>query len=334
MLRQAGPVLHPVVGHGVSARRGVNKPQITGPGLAGPGFYDATGACSKQNPPVTTAAVSGATVNGWQTGPAPKLSFTASDDGLGAGSTVYSIDGGPSQTYSAPVALADGIHTIVFHSTDSPGQPGGRPDADRQGRHHRPGHDRDGRPGAGQRPGPERHDDHAVGHGRAQQRGLDRVPDRRQRVPPVHRAVPGHRRRPARRAVPLDRLARQRRGDEDAERDRRPGGQQLADAARCRRRCRWRWATRRRSTPFKAGVGADYLASTTATVLSTAGDAALSVSDPSSTATGRLVNGTFALASPLQAPPRKGRGVRAAEHDGGKPADDPHLQRARSAMTW
>jgi hypothetical protein len=35
--------------------------------------------------------------------------------------------------------------------------------------------------------------------------------------------------------------------------------------------------------------------------LSSAGDAALSVSDPSSTATGRLVNGTFALATPVQA---------------------------------
>ena len=37
-----------------------------------------------------------------------------------------------------------------------------------------------------------------------------------------------------------------------------------------------------------------------ATVTSTGEDAALSVIDPSSTATGRLVNGTHALASPLQ----------------------------------
>jgi len=34
-------------------------------------------------------------------------------------------------------------------------------------------------------------------------------------------------------------------------------------------------------------------------VISTAGDAALTVTDPSSFATGRLVNGTFALAQPL-----------------------------------
>ncbi|WP_084285333.1 fibronectin type III domain-containing protein [Solirubrobacter soli] len=52
--------------------------------------------------------------------------------------------------------------------------------------------------------------------------------------------------------------------------------------------------------PFTPGIAKDYTASTTATVISTAGDAALTASDPSSTATGKLVNGTFALATPLQ----------------------------------
>jgi hypothetical protein len=51
---------------------------------------------------------------------------------------------------------------------------------------------------------------------------------------------------------------------------------------------------------FTPGVDKSYDASTTANVISTAGDAALSVTDPSSTATGRLVNGSFALAEPLQ----------------------------------
>ena len=46
---------------------------------------------------------------------------------------------------------------------------------------------------------------------------------------------------------------------------------------------------------FAAGVEHDYSASTTADVVSTAGDAALSVSDP-----GHLANGTFELPSPLQ----------------------------------
>ena len=36
-------------------------------------------------------------------------------------------------------------------------------------------------------------------------------------------------------------------------------------------------------------------------MISTAGDATLSVADPSSTNTGQLVNGAFALAQPLQA---------------------------------
>jgi hypothetical protein len=52
---------------------------------------------------------------------------------------------------------------------------------------------------------------------------------------------------------------------------------------------------------FTPGVALDYFASTTANVISTAGDAALSVADPSSTATGHLVNGSFSLPQPLQA---------------------------------
>jgi hypothetical protein len=52
--------------------------------------------------------------------------------------------------------------------------------------------------------------------------------------------------------------------------------------------------------PFVPGVGATYNASTTANVISTAGDALLSVTDPSANATGRLVNGAFALPQPLQ----------------------------------
>jgi hypothetical protein len=45
---------------------------------------------------------------------------------------------------------------------------------------------------------------------------------------------------------------------------------------------------------FTPGAAKDYSASTTATVISSAGDAALTVSDP-----GHLMNGTFALPSPL-----------------------------------
>ena len=52
---------------------------------------------------------------------------------------------------------------------------------------------------------------------------------------------------------------------------------------------------------FIPGVTTDYSASTAATVVSTAGDAALSVSDPSATHTGHLVNGAFFLPQKLQA---------------------------------
>jgi hypothetical protein len=50
---------------------------------------------------------------------------------------------------------------------------------------------------------------------------------------------------------------------------------------------------------FTPGVTRTYTASTSATVISTAGDAALTVSDASSVATGHLVNGTFSLPQPL-----------------------------------
>jgi hypothetical protein len=53
--------------------------------------------------------------------------------------------------------------------------------------------------------------------------------------------------------------------------------------------------------PFTPGVARDYTASTTADVLSTAGDATLSVSDAGGVSPGHLVNGTFSLAQPLQA---------------------------------
>lgn|GEM_PF-798496 len=51
---------------------------------------------------------------------------------------------------------------------------------------------------------------------------------------------------------------------------------------------------------FTPGVSRPYEATTTATVTSTAGDALLSVTDPSQSATGRLVNGSFTLSERLQ----------------------------------
>jgi hypothetical protein len=51
---------------------------------------------------------------------------------------------------------------------------------------------------------------------------------------------------------------------------------------------------------FTPGVAKDYTATTTATVISTAGDATLTVSDPSTNHPGYLVNGAFTLPQPIQ----------------------------------
>ncbi len=51
---------------------------------------------------------------------------------------------------------------------------------------------------------------------------------------------------------------------------------------------------------FQPGVAKDYTATAAANVVSSAGDATLTVADPSATATGHLVNGTFALPDPLR----------------------------------
>jgi len=50
---------------------------------------------------------------------------------------------------------------------------------------------------------------------------------------------------------------------------------------------------------FTPGLARDYTATLAANVISTAGDATLSVADPSPTATGHLVNGAFSLPQPL-----------------------------------
>ena len=52
---------------------------------------------------------------------------------------------------------------------------------------------------------------------------------------------------------------------------------------------------------FTPGVAKTYTATSTANVISTAGDALLSVSDPNTASAGRLVNGAFALAAPVRA---------------------------------
>jgi hypothetical protein len=52
--------------------------------------------------------------------------------------------------------------------------------------------------------------------------------------------------------------------------------------------------------PFIPGIANDYTTTVALNLLSTAGDATLSVADSSATNTGHLVNGTYALAAPIQ----------------------------------
>ena len=79
---------------------------------------------------------------------------------------------------------------------------------------------------------------------------------------------------------------------------------------------------------FTPGVTKTYTASTTANVISTAGDALLSVADPSSTATGHLVNGTFSLPQPLQARARDAANQSTAFNNVGSSASPLNL------LTW
>ena len=76
---------------------------------------------------------------------------------------------------------------------------------------------------------------------------------------------------------------------------------------------------------FTPGVARDYAATTTANVISSAGDAALSVADPSATAPGRLVNGGVRadLAAEGQGEQRGGAGsaFARAQRRAGDPAD-------------
>jgi hypothetical protein len=80
--------------------------------------------------------------------------------------------------------------------------------------------------------------------------------------------------------------------------------------------------------PFQPGVAKDYFATTAATVTSTAGDALLSVADPSSTATGHLVNGAFSLPQPLQGRARNSANTGTAYNTVGSAASPLNL------LTW
>jgi LVIVD repeat len=76
---------------------------------------------------------------------------------------------------------------------------------------------------------------------------------------------------------------------------------------------------------FTPGIQKTYTAETTGTVTSTAGDATLSVADPSSQNTGHLVNGTFFLPQPLQARARNAANTGTAYNNVGSSASPLNL---------
>jgi hypothetical protein len=76
---------------------------------------------------------------------------------------------------------------------------------------------------------------------------------------------------------------------------------------------------------FTPGITKTYESATTANVISTAGDATLSVADPSSTATGHLVNGAFSLPQPLQARARNAADTGTAYNNVGSSASPLNL---------
>jgi hypothetical protein len=71
--------------------------------------------------PSTAASVSGGRTNGWYSA---DVDFTldASDNLSGVADTLYSIDGGPAQSYSAKVTIGtNGTHTVTYWSKDKAG---------------------------------------------------------------------------------------------------------------------------------------------------------------------------------------------------------------------
>jgi Big-like domain-containing protein len=72
--------------------------------------------------------------------------------------------------------------------------------------------------------------------------------------------------------------------------------------------------------PFIPGTAKDYTATMAAKVLSTAGDATLTVADPGTVAPGHLVNGSYVLAQALKATAASANGVSSPLADIGTPA--------------
>jgi FOG: WD40-like repeat len=71
--------------------------------------------------PSTAASINGASSNGWYQNPA-QVSLNASDSSSGVASSYYTVDGGATQTYSAPFSVSGGgSHAVNYWSVDAVG---------------------------------------------------------------------------------------------------------------------------------------------------------------------------------------------------------------------
>jgi hypothetical protein len=72
--------------------------------------------------PVTTATLTPGIHNGWYASPTLTLSGDDGTGGSGIANTFYSLDGGPSTTYSGPISgFTTGNHFVQYHSVDNAG---------------------------------------------------------------------------------------------------------------------------------------------------------------------------------------------------------------------
>jgi methionine-rich copper-binding protein CopC len=76
-----------------------------------------------ETPPVTTAQLAGTLgTNGWfKAGTPVTLTLNASDALSGVALTQFTVNGGPSQTYSGPITFPDGQYTVTYRSEDVAG---------------------------------------------------------------------------------------------------------------------------------------------------------------------------------------------------------------------
>jgi hypothetical protein len=280
-----------------------SKPTITGPGLAGPGFYDASGGCSSGTVPATTATIAPAAGNGFF-GPTSAITLTATDaGGPGVGTTMYSLDGGAFTAYTTPIPVgAEGSHSLAYYTLDTSGnqEPNGGLTYKVDATAPVTTATVSPTPVAGQiQTGPAvvtLASSDALSGVAAVTYAVDGGDPHAYGGPITVTGSGGH-------SVSFQAVDAAGNHEDikavsfviDATGSATVGGTVNSTLALAVGSSSASLGT------FVPGVAADYATTLPVTVTSTGGDAALTIGDPSSTATGHLVNGTFSLAQPLQA---------------------------------